>query len=203
MKVPESRLDPQWSLALAHLLSGYSPVPVLVETADSGSGRCLNPYLPVSQDWVGFWDWICSWLLFPVELVSSCPFCPRSAFSSTLVEFVAQVEFLASGKLWPRLLSLTCICKSWSGFPPAEVPGLELDLERFLVPVYCLGGPRLECDWTFRGPSSGLLPQRSQTHTWVPGSCLFPLTSQTNACTHRGPGSGLLLQRSQTHTWSH
>ncbi|KAH0514861.1 Coiled-coil domain-containing protein 66 [Microtus ochrogaster] len=37
--------------------------PVLVEIADSGSGRWLNPDPPVSWDWVGSRDWICSWLL--------------------------------------------------------------------------------------------------------------------------------------------
>ncbi|KAH0518981.1 Intraflagellar transport protein 74-like protein [Microtus ochrogaster] len=61
-QVPDSRPDPQQSLALAHLLSSYSPVPVLVEIVDSGSGRWLNPDPPVSR------DWICSWLLLPVEL---------------------------------------------------------------------------------------------------------------------------------------
>ena len=69
LRVPDSHLDLQWSLALAHSLRGYSSAPVLVEIADSGSGCWLNPDPPVSWIWVDFQDWICSWLLFPVELL--------------------------------------------------------------------------------------------------------------------------------------
>ena len=88
------------------------------------------------------------------------------------------------------MLVLTCFCKSWSGSTPAEVPGLELVLQRSLALVYSLGVPRLCCAQTQSGRCSSLLPLRSQTHVWscrdiwflptpsaVPDSCLDPQES--------------------------
>ena len=37
----------------------------------------------------------------------------------------------------------------------------------------------------------------------VSGSCLFPLTLQTNAQANKGPGTVLLPVRTQTQTWTH
>ena len=77
----------------------------------------------------------------------------------------APMEFAVSSLLWPRLQAQSCFCKyPWSGSAPVEVPGLGLVLQRSLAVIYSLGGPRLWCAWTCRGPGSGLLLQRSQTH---------------------------------------
>lgn len=71
LKVLDSGLHPQPSLTLVHSLSSYSPVAVSVEIADSGSVCWLSPVPPVSWDWFGSRNWICPWLLLPVELICS------------------------------------------------------------------------------------------------------------------------------------
>ena len=43
----------------------------------------------------------------------------------------APLEFAVVGLLWSRLPALTSFCKTCSGTPPEEVPGLELDLGCF------------------------------------------------------------------------
>ena len=90
-----------------------------------------------------------------------------------------------------------------------KVPDLDLVLQRFLAPVYCLGVPRLGCTQNRRGPGSGLLPQMSQTHAQtlrgsrflpipfdVPDQCPDPQRSLVPAYSLEGPNSCPDRQRS-------
>ena len=104
-------------------------------------------------------------------------------------------------------MAQTCFCKCpWFGSIPAEVPSLGcsckgLWFQSALSEFPCLGVPRPAEDlahaYSLRSFRITIRPAE------VSGSCLFPLTSQTNAQTHRGPGSGLLALMSQTHAWTH
>ena len=93
-------------------------------------------------------------------------------------------------------LALPCFLNPILDPLPEEVPGLELDLERFLALVYCLRGSSLKCDQTQRGHAYSLRgPRLMLRPAKILGYCLF-LMSQTNDQTHIGPGSGLLPLRS-------
>ena len=91
---------------------------------------------------------LCSWRLLSTPSICSTP-----------------LEFMVLVLLWNRLPAQTCFYKCpLSRSAPAEVPGLELVLQRSLALIYTLGCPRLRYARTHRGPGSGLLSQRSQTH---------------------------------------
>ena len=79
---------------------------------------------------------------------------------------------------------------------------MELVLQRFLAPVYCLKVPRLGCSQKRRGPGSGLLPQSSQTQTRR-GSRVLPIAFDVPDQYPDPQRSwlGLLPMRSQTHAW--
>ena len=153
-----------------------------MKITDSGCGRWLSPDLPVFCNCIGSQDWIYSWLLLQVELVSSGPLYPSCLIQSH---------------------SCGICCSRYSSLPQGNF-GLGYWLcSESVNPV--LDSPlqkSLGWSWTWKGfwyqstalEVSGwvhpnlqrtcLVPQRSQDGTWthrVPGSCLFPLMSQTNA----------------------
>lgn len=101
------------------------------------------------------------------------------------------MEFVVSILLWPSLPSLTCCCKFWSGFTPAEFPGLELSCKCLWLSSTSTefpgsGAPKpaeeLAQAYSFNGPRLmlGLIE--------VSSFCLFALMSQNNAWNHRSLG---------------
>ena len=73
----------------------------------------------------------------------------------------------------------------WDRYPNKPVLMLQgLVLQRSLASVYPFRDPRLGYAMTHRGPGSGLLPQRTQTHIQTckgSGLCLLPGRSQIYA----------------------
>ena len=90
-----------WSLFV--LGSWCSPTPVPVELTNSESGRWPIPGLPVSQDWVGSQDWVCSWLLLLV-LSWAWPLAPLWVIALKFMK--SKQKFLTSVET-PRHLEIT------------------------------------------------------------------------------------------------
>ena len=130
------------------------------------------------------------WFLFPCwSLFLEFAHAPRLCFT--------PLEFAVS-----CLSSLAC----WLIFVSVKVPGLYLVLQKSLAWGWSCKGLWLQTtpselpDLNMPRPTEDLPqaysfrdPRLMVGPTEFSGSCLFPLTSQTNAQTHRGPGSGLLL----------